>query len=148
MAFKRPESVLVVVHTRDGQVLLMQRTGQGSEAFWQSITGSLEPGESCEEAAPRELVEETGLRLEVQACNVSSRYAIRAAALHKYPPDTRYNTEYLYHVLIDAPVAITLSPNEHVDYAWLPKGEALARCWSWSNVEAIRQLVAEGYTNE
>ncbi len=58
-AWKRPESVLVVVHTAD-QVLLLERVRPAG--FWQSVTGSLEAGETASQAAIRELGEETGFR--------------------------------------------------------------------------------------
>ena len=56
---KRPESVLVVVYSADSQVLMLRR--HEPPTFWQSVTGSLEWGEQPEQAARRELVEETGL---------------------------------------------------------------------------------------
>ena len=40
MGFKLPESVLVVVHTRALEVLLLERARQ--PGFWQSVTGSRE----------------------------------------------------------------------------------------------------------
>ncbi|MGB5856719.1 MAG: NUDIX domain-containing protein, partial [Oceanisphaera sp.] len=60
MAFKHPESVLILIHT-DDQVLLLQRLDNSD--FWQSVTGSLELGETRYQAAVRELAEETGLQL-------------------------------------------------------------------------------------
>jgi dATP pyrophosphohydrolase len=53
---KLPRSVLVLVHTSDA-VLLLERLQPAG--FWQSVTGSLEPGEDWEDAARRELEEET-----------------------------------------------------------------------------------------
>ncbi|HSQ05275.1 MAG TPA: dihydroneopterin triphosphate diphosphatase, partial [Burkholderiales bacterium] len=38
MRYKKPVSVLVVVHTRDLQVLLLERADR--PGFWQSVTGS------------------------------------------------------------------------------------------------------------
>ena len=38
-AYKIPRSVLVVIHTPELQVLMMQRAGW--QDFWQSVTGSL-----------------------------------------------------------------------------------------------------------
>ncbi len=38
MPYKRPVSVLVVVHDPQGQVLLIERADQ--PGFWQSVTGS------------------------------------------------------------------------------------------------------------
>ena len=56
---RRPVSVLVVVYSNDGQALALHR--QSPFAFWQSVTGSLQPGETHADAARRELLEETGL---------------------------------------------------------------------------------------
>ncbi|HUH00249.1 MAG TPA: NUDIX domain-containing protein, partial [Gammaproteobacteria bacterium] len=56
---KRPISVLVVVHTRSGEVLLLERIQP--PGWWQSVTGSLEAGETPWDAAVRELHEETGM---------------------------------------------------------------------------------------
>ena len=51
MAFKLPESVLVVVHTPLLDVLLLRRAAQPD--FWQSVTGSREPGDPDPEATAR-----------------------------------------------------------------------------------------------
>jgi len=60
MAFKLPESVLVVVHTPALDVLLLERAR--NPGFWQSVTGSREPDDpDLEATARRELLEETGL---------------------------------------------------------------------------------------
>ena len=48
-AYKRPESVLVVVHSSDGMILLLKRAD--IEDFWQSVTGSLDWGETASAAA-------------------------------------------------------------------------------------------------
>lgn len=139
--YKRPESVLVVIHTLDAQVLVMQRTGAGREAFWQSVTGSLEWGESVALAAQRELFEETGLEHLVRSCDLSVRFEIRQAALHKFAPDTRWNTEHLFQCVVPEPLDICLAADEHTAYEWLPVQEAMERVWSWTNREAIRQLL-------
>ena len=58
--FKIPESVLVVIHTPQREVLLINRADAGN--FWQSVTGSKdEPGESFLDTAVREVAEETGI---------------------------------------------------------------------------------------
>ena len=57
---KLPLSVLVVVHTAELEVLLLERAAR--PGFWQSVTGSLDrPDEPFEHAAARELREETGI---------------------------------------------------------------------------------------
>ena len=57
--FKTPISALVLIHTMDLQVLIMERADRAG--FWQSVTGSLEPGETPLNTAIREVWEETGL---------------------------------------------------------------------------------------
>ena len=57
--YKIPESVLVVIHTADLQVLLLERADKAG--FWQSVTGSRDPHEArLADTAQREVREETG----------------------------------------------------------------------------------------
>jgi len=57
---KIPESVLVVIHTPDLEVLLIERADR--PGFWQSVTGSLDShDEPLIDTAARELFEETGI---------------------------------------------------------------------------------------
>ena len=57
--FKIPISVLVVIHTPDLHVLLLERADH--PGFWQSVTGSQNKGETLPQTAAREVAEETGL---------------------------------------------------------------------------------------
>ncbi len=60
MNHKLPVSVLVVVHTAQKDVLLMERALRAG--YWQSVTGSLDAmDEPLERAAAREVQEETGI---------------------------------------------------------------------------------------
>jgi dATP pyrophosphohydrolase len=61
-SYKLPESVLVVIHTGDLDVLLIERADRAG--FWQSVTGSRDsPREPLRETARREVWEETGIRI-------------------------------------------------------------------------------------
>ena len=51
--------MLVVIYTAGGEFLLLER--RKPPGFWQSVTGSLEWGETADAAARRELIEETGI---------------------------------------------------------------------------------------
>eukprot|EP01034_Spumella_vulgaris_P009413 gene9413-11949_t len=58
--YKVPESVLVVIHTPDLRVLMLERADR--PGFWQSVTGSLDtPDEPLIDTARREVFEETGI---------------------------------------------------------------------------------------
>jgi dihydroneopterin triphosphate diphosphatase len=146
--FKIPISVLVVIHTADAQVLLIERAdAQGrATAFWQSVTGSLDAvDEPPEVAARREVWEETGIDAS-QASHVLSDwhlhnvYDIYPQWRYRYAPGVARNTEHVFGLLVPPGTPVTLSPREHVAYQWLPYREAADRCFSSSNAEAVLLL--------
>lgn len=135
---KRPESVLVVVHSRDGQVLLLQR--RNPHTFWQSVTGSLYWEELPDDAARRELWEETGLEGQPQATGVVNRYPIVPPWKARYAPHERENLERVYTFQIPGPVQVRLHPREHVAFVWLTRDDAAQRVSSPTNRAAIKAL--------
>lgn len=140
---KQPVSVLVVIHTPDGRVLLIERADR--PGFWQSVTGSREGGESLAETARREVAEETGLvadRYVLTDWNVQNRYEIYPHWRHRYPEGVTHNTEHVFGLCVPAPVAVTLAPGEHVAQQWLPWDAAAGVVFSPSNAEALRLLPA------
>lgn len=141
--FKRPVSVLVLVFNANLEVLLLKRNQQ--EEFWQSVTGSLEWGESPRQAALRELQEETGLVVPesaLQDCKQSVRYPILPAWRHRYSPEVLENEEHWFRVCVPATTSeIRLNPCEHSEFLWLTKDVAAAKVWSWANREAIERWV-------
>jgi len=138
---KRPESVLVVVYTADLDVLLLHRTHPLD--FWQSVTGSMRWEEHDPlDTARRELMEETGLVDEgLASCAVSNRFVIRPEWRVRYGPDVTENVEHVYRLRLPGRVPVMLNSDEHTDYLWLPRAEAAAKVWSWTNREAIERFV-------
>jgi len=139
--FKIPLSVLVVIHTPDAQVLLLERADH--PGWWQSVTGSQQAGESLIETAVREVREETGLdarAYKLEDWGYSNRYEIYDCYRHRYAPDTTHNVEHVFGLQLPQPLPVTLAPREHLDYQWLPAEAAAAKCFSPSNAEAIRKL--------
>jgi ADP-ribose pyrophosphatase len=63
---ERPDSAMIVGTAPDGRLLLIRglRDTTGVDAFLEFPCGAVEPGESPEEAAVRETVEETGYAAE------------------------------------------------------------------------------------
>ena len=137
---KRPESVLVVVFTVTGQVLLLQRADDLD--FWQSVTGSLEAAETPLQAAHRELAEETGLCCENMVdCARTNRYPIREQWRHRFAAGTTHNTEHVFLAPYQQMQTVKLSPEEHVNHAWVPVEQALQRLWSSTNRQAVIDFV-------
>ncbi|HWP17747.1 MAG TPA: dihydroneopterin triphosphate diphosphatase [Burkholderiaceae bacterium] len=165
--YKIPESVLVVIHTDDLQVLLLERADR--PGYWQSVTGSKDrPDEPFAETAVREVREETGIRVGVVAAGrqggdvhaatpsgpsdavvplsclqdwgLQNVYEIYPVWRHRYAPGVTHNTEHVFGLRVPRGVAVRLNPREHLRYEWLPWREAADRCFSPSNAEAVLQL--------
>ena len=140
---KIPVSVLVVLYTADGQVLLMERAD--APGLWQSVTGSQDQGETLVQTAIREVREETGLeatQLELVSWGIENHYEIYPRWRHRYALGVTHNTEHVFGLCLPAPMPVSLAPREHLQYVWLPWQDAAARCFSPSNAEAIRLLSA------
>ena len=140
MAFKIPESVLVVVHTPRLDVLLLERAAQ--PGLWQSVTGSREPDDpDLAATARRELLEETGLSVgTLTDWRLTNRYEIWPQWRARYAPDVTHNTEHVFGFLVPEPTVATLDPAEHTAQLWLPWQEAMQKVFSPTNRDAIWQL--------
>ena len=143
--FKIPVSVLVVVYTRGGEVLLMER--REPAGWWQSVTGSLEPGETPWDAAIRELREETGLAGDALVdLGINERFTIAPAWRQRFAPGVTENLEHAFALQLPAAVEVVLDPTEHLRYAWLPWPQALERATSYSNRAAIEHVRAHQFS--
>jgi dATP pyrophosphohydrolase len=138
---KHPVSVLVVVHTTRLEVLLLERAAHSG--YWQSVTGALQPPEALEAAAVRELREETGIEAaqgRLERWNVANTFEIFAQWRHRYPAGVTHNTEHVFSLELAHRLPVVVAPREHLAFAWLPWREAAAKCFSWSNRDAILML--------
>jgi dATP pyrophosphohydrolase len=144
---KIPESVLVVIHTDDRQVLLLERADR--PGFWQSVTGSKDRAdEPLQETAIREVGEETGIVIgspevplaHLRDWQLSNVYEIYPVWRHRYAPGVTHNTEHVFGLRVPGGTPVALAPREHLRYQWLDWREAADRCFSPSNAEAILQL--------
>jgi len=140
---KIPQSVLVVIHTREWQVLLLKRADMQT---WQSVTGSKDfLHESWLETAKREVLEETGIDTHSPECRledwgIENRYEIYPAYRHRYAPQVSHNLERVFGLEVSRDMQVVLSPNEHTDFMWLPYLQAADQVFSPSNAEAILNL--------
>lgn len=141
MNYKIPVSVLVMVHSADLQVLLLERADR--PGFWQSVTGSQHEGETLLQTAQRELAEETGIVAASGALadwQRQNRYEIYPHWRNRYAPGVTHNTEHVFGLTLPVVQDVVLSPREHLAWRWLPWREAADSVFSWSNAEVIREL--------
>jgi dihydroneopterin triphosphate diphosphatase len=138
---KQPVSVLVVIYTAVGDVLLLERADH--PGYWQSVTGSRDGAETLTETAIREVREETGLDArqyaltDWQAQNV---YEIYPHWRYRYAPGITHNTEHVFGLQLPHMVDIQLEPREHLNYQWLSWQDAADKVFSPSNCAAILEL--------
>ncbi len=142
MRYKQPVSVLVIVHTSDLHVLLLERADFPDH--WQCVTGSRDADEDLPATARRELLEETGIDADAYGgpldWHLAQDYEIFPQWRHRYPPGTTLNTEHVFSLDVKGEVPVRLAPREHTRYVWLPWHVAATRCFSWSNRDAILAL--------
>ncbi len=133
----------MVIYDQQERVLVLQREDDSS--FWQSVTGTMESDESPVDTALREVKEETGIdialsRYQLIDCRQTNQYEIRPLWRHRYAPNIKVNTEYVFCVQVSGNDNIQLT--EHLQYMWLTKRDAIDRVWSDTNKQAIEQFVA------
>lgn len=143
MVYKQPVSVLVVIYAQDTKrVLMLQR--RDDPAFWQSVTGSLEEGETAPQAAAREVKEEVAIdvaaeQLTLIDCQRTVEFEIFMHLRHRYAPGIERNTESWFCLVLPHEREIVFT--EHLTYRWVDAVDAAAMTKSWSNRQAIEEFV-------
>jgi dihydroneopterin triphosphate diphosphatase len=136
---RRPEEVCVFVRRGD-EYLVLHRSPHGG-SYWHCVAGALEPGEGYQEAAARELAEETGLVAE--PAEVGGPYAYPVDEEPRYrdlvPPGT---TEIVVRMfLAEAPPGWEPRLDyEHDEYRWCSREEALELLHWPEPREVLREL--------
>jgi len=147
MGNKKPVSVLVLIHTPDLQMLLLERATH--PGYWQSVTGSQEGNESLYETACREVAEETGIDPQagrLSEWNLANRFEIFAEWRHRYPEGVTHNLEHVFSLEMPKVCPVNVAPEEHLASRWLPWQAAADAVFSWTNRDAILLLAAQrGY---
>lgn len=133
-------SALVWRRTPNGpEVLMMLRVPEHGR-WWQSVTGMVEPGESLEAAAHREVFEETGLRGHLEPLDLTHSFWVDPAFVRWANEEPRFNTETTFACEVPSNSEITLSPTEHTEWAWCSIEEARSRV-PWEGAKAALDLL-------
>jgi dATP pyrophosphohydrolase len=130
-----------VVYTLKAEVLMMRRIRP--DHFWQSVTGSLQWGESARQAARRELYEETGIMAGNQLIDLQQQveFPILPAWRARYASTAHTNKEHWFALQLPNRRIPRLQVEEHSEYRWVSYDQALRLASSWTNRKAIRYLI-------
>ncbi|MCP4425191.1 MAG: NUDIX domain-containing protein [Chloroflexi bacterium] len=112
---------VLIQHAASGKYLLLKRSADKDFAgnVWECVTGRVDQGEGFEEAAYREVYEETGI--------ADFRLGFMLGTTHFYRGEARPENELvgvIYTAFVDDPNAVQIS-SEHAEYRWLTAVEAL-----------------------
>ena len=139
--YKQPRSVQVVIfcetHGERRYLLLKRVTAQGG--FWQTVTGSLEEGESHRQAAVREVVEETGVvsrEDDLIDLGLVNTFEIAPQWRNKYQPGVTHNEEICFALKVDE-CELKLDSREHEADAWEAFERALEMLYWDSSKRAL-----------
>ena len=141
MPFKQPRSVQVVIFAESAagrEYLLLKRVASHG-GFWQSVTGSLEEGETHAEAAVREVYEETGIRRcedELIDLNVTNVFEIAPQWRAKYAPGVTSNEEVCFALKVDK-CEVRIDPREHEQHIWVGDETVMQMLYWESNKRAF-----------
>ena len=137
MAVKREFSAGGIVFRRDGAeplfLLVKDRFGR-----WTFPKGHIDPGETSEEAARREVAEETGL------VTVRSHGKVKTIQYWFHWRGERVLKKVAYYLFeADRPQEIVLQAAEGItDHTWVPGDEALARMGYKNNLPPLEAAIA------
>lgn len=118
-------TVTVVPVAADGRVLLLRRVPDRG-GFWQPVTGRIEPGESPEAAAERELREETGFAGPVRSLDYRHGFAL-SPGVNRVREGTLVVVEESAFAAPLAPGAEPRLSHEHCEHGWCSPEQALER---------------------
>ena len=137
---KIPISVLVLIYTKNKDILILKKNN--GKDMWQSVTGSINDGESVDDAAKREVFEETGLNTDnIINCNKQYIFEIYEMWRYKYDDNVTHNTEHVFLLELDERKDIVIDKEEHVSYEWTSRVKAAEKVFSHTNRQAIFDLI-------
>jgi dATP pyrophosphohydrolase len=144
MSYKQPHSIQVVIFTitAKGREFLLLRRVAAQGGFWQSVTGSLEVGETHTQAAVREVFEETGIvcnEADLINLHLTNTFEIAPLWRAKFAPHVTHNREVCFALKVETQ-EIRLDALEHEDSLWTDFDNALTMLYWESSRKAFRKF--------
>jgi 8-oxo-dGTP pyrophosphatase MutT (NUDIX family) len=126
--------------TANGPEILMMLRVPEHGLWWQSVTGMMEPGETPEQTAYRELMEETGLTGTLRPLGLSHSFWVDPTIVHFPDAEPRFNTETCFSMEVSTEAQVCLEPLEHSEFKWCGLAEANA-LMKWEGAKASLKLL-------
>jgi lipoyl(octanoyl) transferase len=119
-------------------LMMLRRPEQG--LWWSSVTGMLEPQESLESGAVREVLEETGLRGNLRSLDFNHTFWVDPKLIGLPEGEPRFNTESCFQMEVPADAEVKLALDEHSEFRWcsIPEAQELMR---WEGSRAALALL-------
>ena len=136
----RSVSALTWRRGASGPEILMMLRVPAHGFWWQSVTGMMEPGETPEETAHRELMEETGLQGTLRPLGLSHSFWVDPTIVRFPDAEPRFNTETCFSMEVPSDAPVRLEPSEHSEFLWCGLEEAHARM-KWEGSKAAVSLL-------
>lgn len=122
------------------EYLMLKRTTERG-GFWQGVTGHPEGKESIEQAAGRELLEETGFIPNfLMKTDFSYKILVNESERDIFPPGTEELTEYVFVARIDQEDLPSIDSFEHTEWKWCSFQEAMNLLYWKENKEALEYV--------
>lgn len=131
---KTNNQVEVIIFKKENDItlfLVLKRNPQKG-GFWQPITGNVRPHESFEQAALREMEEETGIKEYLEFIDTGYSF--------DFFDDNRNQHERVFGICVSRTAEVVLS-SEHIEFQWVNKEDALNRYLKYpGNKDGLRKL--------
>jgi dihydroneopterin triphosphate diphosphatase len=146
MGEKQPRSIQVIIFAEGstGREFLLLKRVAAQGGFWQPVTGSLEVGETHQEAAAREVFEETGIHCRVEALidlGLTQVFEIAPQWRGRYAAGVTHNEEVCFALQVEK-CEVRLDALEHEDCLWLDAESAGEKFYWESNKKALAKFLS------
>ena len=134
-------AIYVVRPFGDSHQYLMLHRVLKQLTFWQGVTGGVESGETIDQTAARELIEETGFTTDdLQPIDYSYTFPADEFFRNIYEQPVDTITQHVYVARVPADSEPTIDSKEHDQYRWCSYEEALELLYWWDDKESIKRV--------